>query len=136
MIRLLERGVPTGPISYAFDVTQRTVKELVATIRVHQYGSSEIAELLSSLMFEAYEEAKRSLRHGNPAVKARTINMVLSKAMALVGKQSPEEFERMRAEVLSMFGDISTKQSDIPSMYADPTYSPSGSEDVGVADDA
>lgn len=134
IISLLEDGVPTAPIAKAFSVDQFTVKSLQATLRTKRYGSSEIAELLSGLMFEAYEEAKTQIRAGSPATKFRMISLVLSRALPLVGKQSPEEFERLRAEMQSMLSDISTSPAESPSLYPNPTFSPT--DDVEEDDGA
>ena len=141
ILSLLQDGVPTGPIARAFQVDQSTVKDLQAAVRTKVYGSSEIAELLSGLMFEAYSEARNQIHSGNPAVKTRMIQMILSRGMALVGRQSPEEFERLRKEMTNLLSDISTEKSDIPSMYADPTFSPiedgeDGTTDTGDAVDS
>lgn len=128
IINLLENGVPTTIVANAFNIDTLTIKGLLADLRVKKYGSSEIAELLQGLMFEAYEEAVRSIRHGNPAVKSRMIALVLSKAMALVGKQAPEEFERMRREVLGLMSDTNSERA-MESMFPDPEFSPSDTED-------
>ena len=133
IIRLLENGVPTKPISIAFDIDQATVKNIQATLRIKHYGASEIAELLQNLMFDAYAQARHQMQFGSPTAKQAMIRMVLSRAMALVGKQSPEEFERLRREMVGLMADITTKTGVPPSMYADPTYSPVG-EDLAEAE--
>lgn len=121
--KLLESGVPTGPIAQAFNLTQQTVKDLQAAIRVSRYGSSEISELMAGLMFEAYTEARNTLHNGSPSAKTRMIQMILARAMGLVGRQAPEEFERLRSEVQGLMGDIITKESS-PSLSPNPTFSP------------
>lgn len=122
---LLQQGVPTNPIAIAFNVDQSLVKELQAEIKISQYGSSEIAELLQSLMFEAYQEARQQIKSGSPATKTRMIQMILSRAMVVVGKQSPEEFERLRRELQSTFAEM-TNNNNVVSMFPDPTFSPIG----------
>lgn len=132
IITLLENGVPTGPISKAFNITQTAIKAIQSELRIKHYGSSEIAELLQNLMFEAYQQARHQMRFGSPSSKQNMIRMVLSRAMALVGKQSPEEFERLRKEMVSLMADMTTKTGAPPNMYADPTFSPVGED---LADD-
>lgn len=122
---LLQQGVPTNPIAIAFNVDQSLVKDLQSELKIAQYGSAEIAELLQSLMFEAYQEARQQIKTGSPATKTRMIQMVLSRAMVLVGKQSPEEFERLRRELQSTFSEMASSDNVI-SMYPDPTFSPIG----------
>ncbi len=121
---LLSNGVPTGPISRSFGVDQALVKELQANIRVHKYGSEEISELLSALMFDAYLEARTIMKHGSPAMKSKMIGMVLGRAMSLVNRQSPEAFERVRAEMMALMGDIKNVDGDEPSLYPESEYSP------------
>lgn len=133
IISLVEQGVPTTIVAKAFNVDTLTIKNLQADLRINKYGSSEIAELLQGLMFIAYEEALKSIRTGTPPVRARMVSLVLSKGLALVGRQSPEEFERLRSELGGLLSSMQEKKnSNAPSMYADPTYSPS---DVEVDDD-
>lgn len=135
ILSLLSDGVPTAPIARAFSIDQATVKSLQATIRTKVYGSSEISELLAGLMFEAYESARIQLRTGNPAAKAAMIKLILSRALSLVGRQSPEEFERLRSEMLNLLTDMSTQQSEVPSMYADPAFSPIETDTDTTTDD-
>lgn len=128
IVSLIQLGVPTTIVASAFEIDTLEVKNLQATLRIKQYGSSEIAELLQSLMFEAYEEAVRSIRTGSPAVKSRMISLILSKSLALVGKQAPETFERMRAEMADMFGEMKQDAPASIPLYATPTYSPSDAD--------
>lgn len=130
IMTLLENGVPTGPIAKAFNMDQTTVKSIQATLRIKVYGASEIAELLQNLMFDAYKQARHMMIYGSPATKQRIIQMILSRAMSLVGKQAPEEFELLRHEMQKMLVEVaSSVTGEIPSMYADPTYSPTTIED-------
>ena len=124
ILNLLEEGVPTGPISRAFNVDQSLVKEFLNEIRARKYGSAEITELLQNLMFEAYEEARSQIRSGSPTVKARAINMILSRSMALIGRQSPEEFTRLRNQMQSLLQKVATADNESPNLYPDAAFSP------------
>lgn len=132
IISLLENGVPTGPISKAFDITQTVVKSIQATLRIKQYGAAEIAELLQNAMFEAYAQAMQQMSHGSPAARQRMIGLVLSKAMALVGRQSPEEFHRLRAGLTDLLKDMTSVKATAttPSLYATPDFSPTATADT------
>lgn len=123
MVSLLESGVPTGPIAAAFDLDQTTVKELQAELRITKYGSAEIAELLTGLMFDAYAQARTQIYNGSPAAKTRMIQMIIGRGMALAGKQAPEEFERLRNQMMSLFLDTTSGESQT-GLFPDPTFSP------------
>lgn len=130
--KLLQLGVPTTIVSTAFTLDISDVKQLQADLRVKQYGSPEIAELLQGLMFIAYERAKHDIIHGSPALKSRMIGLVLSKSLALVGKQAPETFDNLRHQITALFSDM--KMDNVSrSIYVDDDFSPTDvEEDNGV----
>lgn len=127
-INLLQLGVPATIIAKAFTIDTLVVKNLQAELRITHYGASEIAELLQGLMFTAYEEALKMIKTGTPAVRTRMVSLVLGKGLALVGRQSPEEFDRLRQELGGLLTDMQGNGKS-PALYADPDYSP-GEEDV------
>jgi len=128
IVNLLQLGVPTTIVAKAFNADELEIKGLQADLRVHHYGSSEIAELLQGLMFLAYEQAKNDILNGTPTIKTRMVALVLGKGLALVGKQSPEEFERLRADMGALFVDMKTGDLNSPGLRPDDEFSPSDVE--------
>lgn len=129
MIALLENGVPSAVVARVFEIDEQDAKTLLSSLRARRYGSSEITELMQGLLFKAYARTVYMMEHGNPAEKQRVTSLVLNRGLAMMGKQSPETFERMRDDMLSLMSDVGTTVTDkAPSIYADRHYSPDESK--------
>jgi hypothetical protein len=99
MVRLLEVGVPPSAIAKAFDKDVDTVREAQSRLHIESYGTDEIAEAMTHLIWVAYDTALGEIRYGTPASKARFIQLVLARSIGLAGKSTPETSEKIRAAI-------------------------------------
>jgi hypothetical protein len=100
---LLKVGVPPTAIAKAFGMDPDTVKGAQSVMRVEQYGTDEIGEAMTNLIWVAYEEMLFQIEHGTPAAKFKSLQMVLARSVALAGKQTPELSEK----IVQAFAEIS-----------------------------
>jgi hypothetical protein len=106
MIRLLEVGVPPTAIARAFDEDPDFVRGALSHMHVEQYGTDEIAEAMTHLIWVGYETALHEIRYGTPASKARFIQLVLARSIGLAGKSTPETSAKIREALEKMAGDM------------------------------
>jgi hypothetical protein len=123
-IRLLQVGVPPTAISKAFQVDVDAIKELQATLDVQQYGTAEIAEAMNFLMWRAYRDALEILDSAPVTQRTRFITTLLSRQSMILGKQSPEGMNRMRAELEGLIASVNVEQPLEPSIYATSEFNP------------
>lgn len=123
-VRLLEVGVPPTAISKAFYVDLDAVKAVQDTLHVKKFGSAELSEAIMFFMWAMIEDAYTVMREAPIATRTRFITTMLARASSIVSKQEPEGLERMRDELMKLTGTIRTNASVVPSIYADPEYSP------------
>jgi hypothetical protein len=115
--KLLKKSVPPTAVAHALDMDPDTVKGVLAQIRVEDYGTDEIAEAMTYLIWVAYETALHEIQFGTPASKARFIQLVLARSIGLAGKSTPETSERIRAALEGMAADMAPKIQLAPSIY-------------------
>ena len=99
---LLAHSVPPTAIAKALAIDPDFTRSLLSQIRTTRYGTAEIAEAMTFLMWKAYDEAIEMLHTSSPAIRLRTINMILSRSVGLASRQDPEEFARLRKEMESL----------------------------------
>jgi hypothetical protein len=104
--RLLKIGVPPTAVARAFDMDPDVVKGLLSEIHVESYGTDEIAEAMTHLIWVGYETALHEIRYGTQASKARFIQLVLSRSIGLAGKSTPETSAKIREALEKMAGDM------------------------------
>ena len=121
--RLLSVGVPPTALAKAFEVDVDAIKELHATILVQQYGTAEITEAMNYLMWRAYEDALSILDSAPVVQRTRFITTLLSRQSVILGKQSPESMQRLRAELEGLIGSINVENPLEPSIYQDSVFS-------------
>jgi hypothetical protein len=115
---LLEVGVPPTALSRAFRVDVDAIKELQSNTHVEKYGTAEISEAMYFLMWKAYEDAQHILTHAPIQIRMRFITTLLSRQSAIIGKESPQALEQMRAELTSLIAGVSVEDTEVPSIYA------------------
>ena len=93
---LLENGIPPSALAASFNLEPEFVRGIAAEMRVRRYGTAEIAEAMSWLMWEAYDEAVKLLHTGSPANRIRAVAMILPRSVGMASRQDPEEFTRLR----------------------------------------
>ena len=93
---LLKVGVPPTAIAKAFRMDPDTVKGAQSVIHVQEYGTDEIGEAMTHLIWVAYERMLHALEYGTPSAQFRAIQMVLGKSVGLAGKQTPELSEKIQ----------------------------------------
>jgi len=104
--RLLTVGVPPTAIANAFDLDPQVVKDLLADRRVQKFGTSELAEALNILMWEAYEDL-RTLQKTAPVTKRMQIDMTLiAKASSMIGSQEPDSMSKLQSQMDSMMAEV------------------------------
>jgi hypothetical protein len=94
--RLLRSGVPPTAVANALELEVGTVKECLSVIRVTAYGSEELSEAMTQLMWDALAEARDQLLFGTPAAKARIIQICIGRGATIVSKRPPETAETIR----------------------------------------
>lgn len=115
----LKVGVPPTAVAHALEMDPDTVKGCLSHMRVERYGTDEIAEAMTHLIWEGYEEALNQIRVGTPASKARFIQLVLSRSVGIAGKSSPESSEKIRAAL----ADLAAAQAPVVRL-SDSIYTP------------
>ena len=130
--RLLQVGVPPTAIAKAFSVDVTAIKDLQATLHIRQFGTAEISEAMSFLMWRAYQDALNILESAPSATRTRFITTLLSRQSVILGKQSPEELTRMRDQLSDLFAGIGIPDPQGGSIYAPSVFTPLD----GAADDS
>lgn len=115
---LLQVGVPPTALARAFTVDVDAIKELQATLNIEKYGTAEISEAMYFLMWRAYNDAQEILSHSPMQTRIRFITTLLSRQSAIIGKESPQSLERMRAELQTLIAGVSVEDTVVPSIYA------------------
>ena len=93
----LKVGVPPSAVSRALGINLEQVQGAQSLIRIEKHGTDEASEAMTELIWTAIEEFDYQLRHGTPANKFRALQLVLARSIALAGKSSPEQSEKIRA---------------------------------------
>jgi len=122
--RLLEVGVPPTAIGKAFQIDVEAIKDLQSTLLTQRYGTAEISEAMNFLMWRAYQDALTILESAPSVTRQRFITTLLSRQSVILGKQSPQALERIRNELESLIRDVNVENPTVPSIYAEPQFSP------------
>jgi hypothetical protein len=96
IVRLLSAGVPPTAIAKAFDLDPLLPRQLLATIRAEQYGTEELTEAMTFLIWHAYETAMHTLDEGTPGAQLRMTTQILARPLALAGRTPPESLDKLR----------------------------------------
>jgi hypothetical protein len=132
-VLLLEVGVPPTALSKAFQVDVVAIKELQAQLNIAKYGTAEISEAMNYLLWRAYEDGLNILESAPSASRQRFIITLLSRQSTILGKQSPEELERMRNQLSDLFSAIGAKPDpETGSIYTASPFTPTD----GTPDDS
>jgi hypothetical protein len=99
---LLAHSIPPTAIAKALAIDADFTRSLLSQLRTQRYGTAEISEAMTFLMWKAYDEAIDMLQTSSPAIRLRTINMILSRSVGMASRQDPEEFERLRKHMESL----------------------------------
>jgi hypothetical protein len=97
--RLLVVGVPPSALSKAFGLPVADLKQLQSKVRVEMYGTDELMEAMTYLIWDAYNVTLSLLHEGTPASRMRMASIVLSRSMSIAGRQPPESLDAMRDEL-------------------------------------
>jgi hypothetical protein len=115
--RLLKAGVPPRAVAKALDIDLYEVQGALSQIHTDSYGTDEIAEAMTHLIWVAYETALHEIEYGTPASKARFIQLVLARSIGLAGKSTPETSEKIRSALAEMAADMAPKLTLADSIY-------------------
>jgi hypothetical protein len=126
--RLLEVGVPPTAVANAFYVELDAVRELQDTLRVKRYGSAEVAEAMSFLMWRMIDDAYEMLETAPIHSRTRLMTTMLARASSMIQKSDPEGMDKMRNDFLKLAGTIQSTEQNVPSIYASPEFSPMDGE--------
>lgn len=106
MVELLRRGlnagIPPTALSNMLGVEVDVVKNLSLTVRREKYGSAELSEVLSDLTWVAIDREYEIIRNGSPELSLKATQSILGKALATSVRQTPEEVQRGREELLAV----------------------------------
>jgi hypothetical protein len=115
--RLLRVGVPPSAVAKALEMDVDTIRGVLAHIHTEAYGTDEIAEAMTHLIWVGYETALYEMQYGTPASKARFIQLVLARSIGLAGKSTPETSEKIRAALDQMAADMAPEIQLAESIY-------------------
>ena len=106
MVELLRRGlnagIPPTALSNMLDLPVDVVKNLSLTVRREKYGTAELSEVLSDLTWVAVEKEYDLIKNGSPELALKATQAILGKALATSVRQTPEEVQRGREELLAV----------------------------------
>lgn len=100
--RLLMVGVPPSALAKAFDLEVGGIRELQSQVRVEQYGTAELTEAMTYLIWQGYENALHMMNEGTPANRMRMTGMILSRSISIAGRQPPESMNKVRDLLLEI----------------------------------
>jgi hypothetical protein len=120
LYRLLKEGVPPTAVAHALDMDPDTVRGALSAIHVDAYGTDEIAEAMTHLIWVGYETALHEMQYGTIASKARFIQLVLARSIGLAGQSTPETSEKIRAALDQMAADMAPTIQMAESIYTPP----------------
>src|SRR5580692_10221630 len=80
---LLAHSIPPTAIAKALAIDADFTRSLLSQLRTQRYGTAEISEAMTFLMWKAYDEAIDMLQTSSPAIRLRTINMILSRSVGM-----------------------------------------------------
>jgi hypothetical protein len=98
----LNVGIPPTALANMFDLEAEVVQNLAITVRREKYGSAELSEVLSYLTWQAVETQFDIITKGSPEMRLKATQMVLGKALSASVRQTPEEVERSRDQLLAV----------------------------------
>ncbi len=106
--RLLVVGVPPTALAKGFDLPVADLKALQSQIRIASYGTDELTEAMTFLIWDAYNASLELMHEGPPSSRMRMVSLILSRSMQLAGRQPPETLDRMREMLLEMAKSMET----------------------------
>lgn len=105
--RLLLAGVPPTVVAKVFQLPVDDLKTLQSRLRVQLYGTDELMEAMTFLIWDAYNVTLNLLHEGTPTSRMRMASIVLSRSMSIAGRQPPESLDSMR----EMLYEIASKSA-------------------------
>lgn len=109
LIELLRRGlrvgVPPTALANMLEIDPEVVQTFDINVRRGKYGTAELSEALSFLTWRAYEKTLFIIEHGSPELSLKASSMLMGKALATSVRQTPEEVQRSREELLSVIAE-------------------------------
>lgn len=113
-VKMMEKGIDIGTVGEILDVPVDELVELRDSLDII-IGRDDVTEALNRLAWDAYNEAKRLLKTGNPSVKLRLIAMMISNMRGMMGSQSPKQMQ----ELVDQFKSAIEMHEDDPEMDED-----------------
>jgi hypothetical protein len=113
----LKVGVPPSAVASALGMNVDLVKAAQSQIRVEKYGTDEISEAMTHLIWVGYETCLHEIQYGPPASKWRAMQMVLARSIGIAGKSSPETSEKIRAAIEELTAGIAPEIQLADSIY-------------------
>lgn len=117
---LLKVGVPPSAIARALEMDVDHVRGALNHMRVEAYGTDEISEAMTHLIWCGYEEALHQIRYGAPKEKSRFIQLVLARSVALAGRADTDASEKIRSALMA----LSAEQRTPNVLLGDSIYTP------------
>jgi len=103
---LISAGVPPTTVAIALSLDPSVTRNIASSIHIRDFGTDELSEAMHHLQWQAYQSALDMLRRGTPADKIRTINMVLSRTVALAGKTDSGGLDKIRDDLTSVLSEV------------------------------
>jgi hypothetical protein len=103
---LISAGVPPTTVAIALSISPSITRDIASSIHIRDFGTDELSEAMHHLQWEAYKTSLDLLRRGTPADRIRTINMVLSRTVALAGKTDSGGLDKIRDDLTSVLSEV------------------------------
>lgn len=98
---LLKNGVPPTAIAKTLELDVDHVRGALAHMRAEKYGTDEISEAMTNLIWEAYQEALYQIKYGSPTNKVRFIQMVLARSVGIAGRADTDAGQKVRDALMA-----------------------------------
>jgi hypothetical protein len=100
--KMLQEGVPPGVVARVFDLDPDLVRREQKKVRVHRYGTDDIADYMEQMQWDAVDKARQIIANGSSAEQSRYVGAILGKQLAISGRRTPETLRQTRETVLEM----------------------------------
>jgi hypothetical protein len=115
--RLLSEGVPSGVVARVFALEESLIREAQHSVRIKHYGTDDLAEYTEQLQWDALAHAREVLATGSAVDKARILNTVFGKQIALNARRTPESTRKAQESLIDVLrkqreGDIQPRSED------------------------
>lgn len=116
---MLKEGVPPLVIARVLEMDPDHVRGAASNMRVGQYGTDDISDAMTHLIWIAVEEAEYQIKYGSPANKHRFMQLVLAGSIRLAGRTNSDASDKIRNALMKL-----AQEAKPEVMLGDSIYTP------------